>query len=559
MKQLLYIFTMLLSGVFLSGCQQKRPDEVDFLLLYTTQMYGNLLSWDFEDDTINDASLSNFSTLVKEQRAIYGDRLIVLDNGNLHTRGLSNIYSQYFDTVSEPLSIRAQRLIGYDAVAIGNGDMRVHELFHCERHDSATCPPVISTNLFNQKTGQHFFRPWICLERAGVRIAVFSLVDEQADFWTPRLAHPDAECHEMVESLRDQILQMRHQCKPDLVIGLVSSSRNIDLQQKISGIDLVINNGDESLSRTQAGKILISMTRDEQTGKYKSSHISVTIDLQQYETDPEYDSYFEKDVQDMRAEYNKNIGSLDDSIYTSYGLCSSHDYYRDILHQAQFWSVKDADVSLANIANPGVVIGSGAVNMVKICQIFNHENILVRVMMKGHELKKILEDFYGQQYNTMTSPNDRLMATLHDAKGHVRWKPNGVPYLNIPPSHFTSAAGMYYTIDLRHKPGDRIKIERFNNGRVFHPDSTYMLISNSYMASLFHTLPSLGWKQDEVKKRLVYDCKMPNMKYVLYKYFNEAPNAYTPSEQQPCDFLPIEWWRQAKARANSIYNPTLKQ
>lgn len=560
MKRLLYLTLSLLTGLFLSSCEQKRPEEEDFLVLYTTQMFGNLLPWDFYTDTTKEVSLANFMSLVREQRAVYGDRLIVLDNGNMHTRGLINLYDQYIDTVSEPHSFRAQRFIGYDAVSVGHSDMRIQDVFACVRHDSTACPPTICANLFDRRTGGTFFRSCVCLERKGIRVLIFSLVDEGADFWTPRLAHPDVECREMVSAIRDQIMELRHCYKPDIIIGMVSSDRDIELQKNIPGVDLVISNGDDSQSRNQAGMIRINLMRDEHSDKYHKHCFSTTIDLQQYEPDPEYCEYFAKDIQQMREKYNEKVGSLADNIYTHYGLFSGHDYYRDILHQAQLWAVQDADVSFTNMVNPDDTLPAGGVDMKTICRIFNHENLLVKFQMTGDEIVRTLEDFYGMQYNTMSSPKDPLLAQLHDNKGHLRWKPNGKPHLNAQPSHFCSAAGLHYTVDLRRPIGQRIHVDKLRNGRTMHPDSLYTVVTNSYLASKLETLPLLGWNHFEIQRRLEpFD--MPNMRYILYRYFSDVPNAYTPTppEEGDCNFLPDDWWREAKARELMDYLSSVTQ
>lgn len=531
------------------------------MVLYTTQTYGNLLPWDFKNDTVDDVSLANFMSLVKEQRAIFGDRCIVLDNGNMHTRGLANFYWHYIDTVCEPLSFKAQRFIGYDAVAMGHSDLRLHESFHADRHDTLACPPTICANIYDRRTGQTFFRPWVCLERSGIKIAIFSLVDEEGDGWTPQLGHPDAECHEMVSSLREQILLMRHQCKPDVVIGLICTPRKLEdlkIKEQIPGIDYLIgiDLNVKGPNQDYAGLTRLHLSLDKRTDTYSKQFFSSSIDLSQYEIDPDYTAYFAKDIDSLRKKYNEQYGNIPDKIITSYGIYSSHDYYRDIFHQAHLW-FSGADISLANIARADMTIDPGPVDISKLTDIFNHENLLVTFKATGDEVKRILEAFYSQQYNRMSSPKDSLLALLHDKKGHQMWNIKGQPYLNVAPARFTSGSGIYYTVDLRRAQGDRVTIHHLHNGKPYHPDSTYSVVTNSYIASGFEFLPYLDWDKNEIRRRfLTYD--MPNILFVLYKYFQDCPDAYTPSKQNNCDFIPEEWWREAKDREVRELNPTWK-
>lgn len=563
MKKIAYILIFICT--LFSGCSQ-RPDEIDFMVVYTSEMYGNVLHWDFKTDTTAKVSLANFMSLVKEQRSIYDDRCIVLDIGNMHTRGLTNLYWRYIDTICEPLTYKAQRYIGYDAVAIGHSDIRLSEPFEAVRHDTTLCPPTICMNIIDQRTGQPCFRPWICLERQGIRIAIFSLVDEDADGWTPILGSRDATCVDMVESMREQILNMRHQCKPDLVIGLVSSPKEIDelnLQAQIPGIDYLIGiklSEDPNIRNNQyAGMVTIKMKRDTHTDSYSKQFFNVAVDMSQYEIDHEFSAYFEPDVNLIREEYKKEFGILPDDIFVPYGLYSPHDYYRDILNQAQLW-YSGADVSLTNIANASNnrYIEAGPVSIRRVCDIFTHENLLVTFYVKGHELKDIIESFYGPQYNKMTSINDHLIALGHDKKGHQRWDEQGRPYLNVPASRYATFAGVQYIVDLRRGPGDRVNISGFRNGKTFHPDSVYTITTNSYLAAgMGNTqyVPYLKWQPKEIRNRFVNN-ELPNLIYVLYKYFKDCDGAYTHTTDFDCDFVPVEWWNAAKKREIDSLNPT---
>lgn len=562
MKRLTVIISLL--SILLTGCQS--TDEMDFMILYTTQQYGNVLPWDFNSDTVNKVSLANFMSLVKEQRSIYGDRCIVLDNGNMHTRGLSNFYWRYIDTICEPFTYKAQRYIGYDAVALGYSDIRLPEVFESKRHDVTQCPPTICTNIVDSKTGEQIFRPWICFDRQGVRLAIFALVDENADGWTPELGNPDAHCEEMISSLRTNILKLHHECHPDVVIGIISTQTDLDklnLTKQIPGLDHVIginfNEYSEKRQNQYAGMLRLHLKRGELPNTFTKQAFTATVDLAQYEIDRDYTQFFADDIQHIRDRYKEELGYIPERIWAPYGIYSAHDHYRDILHQAHLW-YSGADISLANIANDTATIEEGPVNIRRITEIFAHENLLITFKAKGQEVKDMLESFYNNQYNKLTSPNDQMLALRYDAKGHQMWDEEGHPYLKVAPARFTSGAGLYYTVDLRRNPGERITIHYLKNGKAYHPDSTYTVATNSYVASWMgdrQFFQFLNWDKDEVHSRLCSN-EMPNIVYVLYKYFKDCPNAYTPpsADERSCDFIPEEWWRIAKTRERANLNPT---
>ena len=542
--------------MMLSCSQQYRPDEAEFSVLYTTQMYGNLLAWSMQHDTINPVSLANFSSLVKEQRELYGDHCIVLDNGNLLTRRPINFVSLCIDTVSEPIAYQVQRFIGYDAVAVGNSDLRVAELFYARHHDTISTPPVICANLYNDVTGQHFFRPWICIERQGIRFAIFSLVDEEGDSWIARIAHPDASCKEMSASIISQYMEMRRQCNPDVIIGMVNSPRQLHLMQQLPHLDYVIEQeyGPGIDNRSHAGMIRFTLTKDDETNTYTKQIRTTVIDLSQYEIDPAFDEHFAPAVSEMRKFYYEQFGYLHDTIRASEGLYTPYDNYRDILNQAQLW-YSGADVSLTNIANYDCQLMPGPMDLRKIIDIFNHENVMVQFIVRGYELKRLLESYSALQFATMKSADDPLLALRLDKKGHQMWNVSGQPYLKGIPALYTTTTGVHYTMDLRRQPGDRISIGRFSNGRSFHPDSLYTVVTSSFLASRLHELEFLDWSPTDIRRHRVED-DCPNIQYVLYKYFKEYPGAYTPDTTRYVSIEPVSWWRNAMQREQQSLHPT---
>ena len=72
------IFSIVISSVLFFGCKTK-PEEAEITILYTTDLHGAVLPYDFNKDKEATISLANVKTYVDEQRANNKDGIFLLD------------------------------------------------------------------------------------------------------------------------------------------------------------------------------------------------------------------------------------------------------------------------------------------------------------------------------------------------------------------------------------------------------------------------------------------------------------------------------------------------
>ena len=117
-KLVIFILSLPLSvGLF---AQDK---EVELKIIETSDVHGNYYPYCFITNQPKTGSLSRVYSLVQQQREVYGDNLILVDNGDILQGQPSVYYYNYIDTLSSHLCADMLNYMGYDAVNMGNHDI----------------------------------------------------------------------------------------------------------------------------------------------------------------------------------------------------------------------------------------------------------------------------------------------------------------------------------------------------------------------------------------------------------------------------------------------------
>lgn len=179
------------------------------------------------------------------------DNVVVVDAGDLLTgpsistltRGLAP-----FDFLDA---------IGYDAMAIGNHEFDVG-VPALERCIWSTSVPVLGANVYWRESGRRFARPYVILDRGGLRVVILGVIGEDAaEVTLPEQVRelefrdPASELRPLVEALRpevDVVVVLAHQGKtgpmqsdaeahPELQRGF---DADVSLARAVPGIDVLV-------------------------------------------------------------------------------------------------------------------------------------------------------------------------------------------------------------------------------------------------------------------------------------------------------------------------------
>ena len=167
MLKKLLIAALLLGGLWSGVVAQDKV--VKLKIVETSDVHGNFYPYDFIRRQPASGSLARVQAFVRQERQRYGDNLILLDNGDILQGQPSAYYYNYMDTVSPHLTAEMQNYMDYDAGTVGNHDIETGRAVF-DRWAADCRFPVLGANVIDRSTGRPHFKPYVMLEREGVRI-----------------------------------------------------------------------------------------------------------------------------------------------------------------------------------------------------------------------------------------------------------------------------------------------------------------------------------------------------------------------------------------------------
>lgn len=587
-----FISCILFAAVFLfSSCHLAlRPETIDLCILYTTDTHSLVFPYDFHHDKEGSACLCNFATLVEDQRAIYGNRCLVFDNGNKLSGGPTAYYYKFADTSSEPICYRVERLIGYNGVGIGENDIEIPECLNPTRHDNALQPPTLCANLLYRQTGKPVFQPYKVYDCDNVKVAVLGMMTPISGDWLPRELWNQYETQDMIECARQWIPIIRETENPDIIVGLFSCSNqyhqdnecDIDTYKnpaggiptaiRVPGFDLILlgnssneivgyvdNDQQDRVVYIQAGsncqkagmaRIHLEKRRD---GTYSKRIFSSLIDLEQYAPQADLLQQLHTASDSIYLYFNRPIGYLHDDLVGTEGIFGP-DKYRNFINTVQLWYTK-ADISLANVIIPHDTIQSGNLNMRNIFDIYPIHHQLQKLTMTGEEVRRYLEWGASCQFETMQKDSDPLLLLKKDPYGHVVYNTLGQPTLRFKPTNFVSAGGIRYSIDISKPEGERVSILSWADGSPFDPRGLYLVVLNSEQLRDEGQFISRGlnWDREELSLHAV-PTKHNSMRQILFEYI-QAFDTIKADNQANWEIIPHMFWQEAHDREVADLDP----
>ena len=575
---------LLVAMALLTGCHTDTPQQADLCILYTTDTHGNICPYDFNYDHNSEASLAQFATLVREQRSVYGDRCLVFDNGNKMSGSPTAFYYKFVDTISQPLCFRAERLIDYNAVGIGNDDIEIPEILQPARHDNAQQPPVLCANLIYRETGKPVFNPYAIYDRNGIKVAVLGMTAPSGGEWLPRQLWNSYDTEDMIECARKWIPLIQQHDHPDVIIGLFACSKDyintandydvetyknpnggIPAAIKVPGFDLillgdsgeeyvghVVNEEGNTVTVVQAGKncekagLVRVHLRKRSDGTYSKQFFSSLIDLRQYVPDPVFSQKVRDPQDSIFLWINKPVTYFKQCLQGNLGLYGP-DYHRDLINTALLWHSR-ADVAIMQVTIPNGTIQPGPILMRHIFDIYPYHHQMQLLDLTGEEIRRLLEWSYACQFETMHTSSDPLLSLVKDPFGHVVYDADGHPTLRYKPTAYISARGIRYQVDISKPAGERVTILSRSNGTEFDLRKTYRVAFNSSCLSDDDKFISKGlnWDSEELALHAV-PSDLNSIRKILLDYFTRN-DTIDFSDQHDWQVVPTAMWSEARDR-----------
>src|SRR5437773_86868 len=205
---------------------QRSSEQLDLVVASTTDVHGRLRAWDYYANQAEAVrGLTRAATIVDSVRAANPDRVILLDAGDLlQGNPLTYVAARVTRDRTNPV-IAAMNAMQYDAAAIGN-----HEYNYGVPYlDSAVRQakfPFLSANTYRiDPAGVHAYRPWIIIERAGVKVGIVGATTPGVTLWDAQNISGRLRFGDIVAAVREGVKEVRD-AGADIVLVTVHSGLN---------------------------------------------------------------------------------------------------------------------------------------------------------------------------------------------------------------------------------------------------------------------------------------------------------------------------------------------
>lgn len=567
------ILVLILCQVLWAGTMEAQETVVKLKIVETSDVHGNFYPYDFVRRQPSAGSLARVYTWVQQERRRFGDNLILLDNGDILQGQPSAYYYNYIDTVSPHLTAEMLNFMAYDAGNMGNHDIETGRAVF-DRWTGDCRFPVLGANILDTATGKTHLKPYVVLEREGVKIAVLGMITPAIPMWLSENLWPGLRFEDMEAAARKWIPFIREQEKPDVIIGLFHAGKNAvwmggkyrdnaseEVASRVPGFDVVLAGHDHARAcfkvANEAGDSVLVVNPANNAVTVGDVEVTLTLrggkvtdklvegrltDVGALEPSPEFMQHFAGQYDAIQAFVSKKIGRFTQPISTRPAYFGPSAFV-DLIHRLQL-EIGKAEISLAAPLSFDARIEAGDIYVSDMFNLYKYENMLYTMSLSGKEIRGALEMSYALWTNQMHSPGDPLLLLRESSVSGAEER----TFFQHPSYNFDSAAGIIYTVDVTRPAGQKVTILSMADGTPFDENRMYKVAVNSYRGNGGGELltKGAGISQEELKSRILFSTDK-DLRYYLMQYI-EQRQIVTPRSLDQWKFIPANWVKPAAER-----------
>ncbi len=563
----IFFFLMLLCSSLCASAQR-----LEFRVIETSDVHGSFFPYDLIERKPKAGSMARVSSYVKRLRQQYGNRLLLLDNGDILQGQPVSYYSNFMDTTDINIAAQVINYMHYDAETIGNHDVEPgHKVY--DRWLSEVSCPVLGANVIDTRSGKPYLKPYTILERQGCRIAVFGMITPAIPNWLAPNIWSGLRFDEMVSTAKYWMKVMRENEKADVVIGLFHSGKSGGITtptyeedasekvaQEVPGFDLVLfghdhtrhcdkvvnTAGDSVLCMDPANNAITvsdaTIALEKENGRWGVKNVDGRLyDVTQEPIDEDYISHFKAYTDKVDSFANEKIGEFKNTISTADSYFGNS-AFNDLILNLQL-QITHADVAFNAPLSFNATIKAGPVYMSDMFKLYKYENMLYVMRLTGDEIRKHLEMSYDLWMNTMKSPDDHLLLLDKRTSGDAQ----RLGFKNFS-FNFDAAAGIDYTVDVTKPDGQKVTILRMSNGEPFDPHKWYRVAVNSYRGNGGGELltKGAGIPKDSLESRIIWRSDRDQRYYLMQEIRRQK--VLDPQPNHNWKVIPEAWTKAAAKR-----------
>ena len=563
----IFFFLMLLCSSLCASAQR-----LEFRVIETSDVHGSFFPYDLIERKPKAGSMARVSSYVKRLRQQYGNRLLLLDNGDILQGQPVSYYSNFMDTTDINIAAQVINYMHYDAETIGNHDVEPgHKVY--DRWLSEVSCPVLGANVIDTRSGKPYLKPYTILERQGCRIAVFGMITPAIPNWLAPNIWSGLRFDEMVSTAKYWMKVMRENEKADVVIGLFHSGKSGGITtptyeedasekvaQEVPGFDLVLFGHDhtrhcDKVANTAGDSVLCmdpannaitvsdaTIALEKENGRWGVKNVDGRLyDVTQEPIDEDYISHFKAYTDKVDSFANEKIGEFKNTIFTADSYFGNS-AFNDLILNLQL-QITHADVAFNAPLSFNATIKAGPVYMSDMFKLYKYENMLYVMRLTGDEIRKHLEMSYDLWMNTMKSPDDHLLLLDKRTSGDAQ----RLGFKNFS-FNFDAAAGIDYTVDVTKPDGQKVTILRMSNGEPFDPHKWYRVAVNSYRGNGGGELltKGAGIPKDSLESRIIWRSDRDQRYYLMQEIRRQK--VLDPQPNHNWKVIPEAWTKAAAKR-----------
>lgn len=541
-------------------------------IIATSDVHGCFMPYDFIENKPASGSLARACTYINNMRKHYGNRLILLDCGDMLQ---GQPICHYFNSTKNGEMNIASRAINYlkfDACAIGNHDLATGNDVFDKWTRECGCP-IVAANMTDSTTGKPYCPPYAILEREGIKIAVLGMVTSAAPLWLYGKLRNRLHFESITTVAASWVESIRNEEHPDLIIGLFHSGWNggtsTDLYDEnevertardVPGLDAIFFGHDhvtrqETITNKSGHKVpclnpscnanslaVADVTITKEGSSVVCKTISGSIcDIKDEQPDLAFMEYFKEAAEETITYCSKRIATIDKPIHAIDGLFGNAPF-TDLIHNLQL-AITHADISLSAPLSANISIEKGLICIRDMFKLYKYDDLLYVMRLNGMEIKACLEMSYELWTNTMTTPYDHIVLIANDTEGH-----GSLPKLKNNIFNFDSAAGIDYEVDVTKPYGQKIKIKQMSDGKPFCENRWYNVVTNSYRGNGGGDLltKGAGIAVESLQQRIVWQSDKGQRQCLMEQM--SCSGTIAPKANNNWKFVPEEWADKAIAR-----------
>lgn len=579
---------IIITNLFLLFTIAVTAQTINLKFIETSDVHGSIFPYDLRNDKTSNSSLAQVMTYLRQERAKEDQHIILLDNGDI-LQGDPIVYYYNFEKPDTThLYSDVMNYMQYDAATVGNHDIETGHNVYDKFNDELNFP-WLAANAVRTSDGKPYFKPYTMIEKAGVRVAVLGMITPNIPNWLPEKIWEGMEFHDMIESAKKWVKEIKLREQPDMIIGVfhagvdftyggqnAESYKNENasrlVAEQVPGFDIIFVGHDHAgwnfTVKNPEGKDVLILGALAGAQTVAAANLTMTFDkicelwsidsmegeivnIKEYAVDEDFMNRFSPSLEEARQYVNRRIGQFDKTISSRDAILGPAEF-TDIVHEIQL-QLTGADISFTAPLALNTIINEGDVFVRDMFNLYRYENLLYTMTLNGEEIKKYLEYSYSNWFNRMKDENDHLLKFKKDDEGNIVYSERyNTPELEERFYNFESAAGINYIVDVSKPEGERVTITGLSDGNEFEPDRTYKVAINSYRGNGGggHLTRGVGIAQKELSNR-VLDSTDKDLRFYMMKWI-EKQSKVTPPLFNNWKVVPEDWWQKGKEKDYKI-------